>query len=631
MTRIFFLLFCMSFGSSLWAQRPRAATPQYSHQYTYQYDQNYYFLDTAFNNMQYYRQWNNAYRDLFGSIVLSNVGGPRNPLTFNNEGDIWQRFHHGPYRAYFSQRENIPYYNVRTPYSEGKFWSGYDRGSIFKFTHTQNINPYWNFVAQIQRLKSLGLYTHNQNQQTKILFNTHYKKPDSGYELYFYYTFEDMEVEEFGGIQNDSVFIENQEENRILINVNLRNQDGQSDRRLMRNSEFYLDQKVRLLSLFSASDSSSSDTVNAREETGARFFIGHSTALQNMLTQYVGNAANNDFYDQFIFTRGAFNDSIHYRDFDNTVYLQAEIGRESKLQLKGGLRYLFQEYSGRDFNFSGTNLGLVSTLRGTLKDWVQVNASGELIGAGPLSGSLNLKGDGTVSLGSALKATLFYQLQRRQPELLSQFYRSNNFAWQNNFDLLTRNHIKGGLSWGEAAENSFTVANELISNYVYYNREGQPQQATGNVSYTSIALQQNFDFSSWLHSDNKVVYQVAGSGAQLYPLPELVTRNSLYANFSLFDRALLGILGFEVKYFSSYSSPSYNPATGRFFIDPEAPSIGNFPVLDVFAQFKIKKGKIFFKYEHANQGFTTRNTFAAPHYPIPDAVLRVGLMWRFFE
>lgn len=581
--------------------------------------------------MQYYRQWNNAYRDLFGSIVLTNIGGPRNKLVFDNQEDIWQRFHHGPYGAYFSQRQNIPYYNVRTPYSEGKYWAGYERGSVFKFIHTQNINPYWNFVAQIQRLNSLGLYTHNQNKQTNILLNTHYKNPDTGYELYFYYLFEDMEIEEFGGIQNDTVFTENQQDNRVLVDVNLRNASGQADRRLMRNTEVYLDQKMRLFSLFSASSQDSTPSDNLPAETGARLFIGHSTAIQNMLSQYVGDATDNTFYEQFFFTQNAFNDSVHYRDFDNTVYLQAEIGNQSKLQLKGGLRYLFQEYSGSDFSFSGSNLGLVSTLQGKIKDWVQLKAGADIVATGPLSGSLDLKGDGSVSLGKALKANAQYQLQRRQPELFSQFYRSNNFIWQNDFDQLTRNHIQGGISWGKTDENHLTVGNELISNYVFYNREGQPQQAGGNVSYTTFALQQNFDFNAWLHSDNKVIYQVAGSGADIYPLPDVVTRNSLYADFNLFQRALLGIIGFEVKYFNAYQSPSYNPATGRFFIDPEAPLTGNFPVVDVFAQFKIKKGKIFFKYEHANQGLTTRNTFAAPHYPIPDAILRVGLMWRFFE
>jgi len=620
--RAAFLWFLFFSTFSLAAQRSSASRPIFSHQYTFQDDPLYYFIDTAFTDLRYYRQWNNAYRENYGQITLTNIGGARNNVTFAERESIWQNFNHGPYAAYFDHRHSVPYYDVKSAYAEGKYWDGYDRGQVFKFIFTQNINPHWNFLTQIQRLNSLGLYNHNQNLQTRLLFSTRYAKPNGKYEAHFYALSENLEVDEFGGLASDSAFLNNEQPDRLLMNVNLRNNtttDG--DFRQMRNSELYLDQRVNFLQLWA--DTAAPDSVEK-----PALYLGHTFSLQNMDTRYVGDAQGNTLYTNFFNSRGAFTDSVHFRDVENTIYLRTEIGQRSRLTLQGGLRHLYTEYGGAAFSFSGNNVGVNAHLRGTLRERISLQAQGDWILAGPLSGALDLRGTGQLKLTQGLSATGRYRLQRRKPDFYSQYFDGNSFRWQRNFEFITSNTLQYGLAWGE--ENRLLISNHLITNQVYYDNEGLPAQTVQEILYLTVDGRQNFTFWNWLHLDQRITYQNAAQGAAFLPLPEWVARQSTYADFALFQRALLGIIGFEINYFSRFASPSYNPGTGRFFLAQER-AIGDFPVLDVFAQFKIKKGKIFFKYEHANQGLLGYDTFAAPGYPIPDAVFRVGLMWRFFE
>ncbi|MDZ7848560.1 MAG: putative porin [Owenweeksia sp.] len=138
------------------------------------------------------------------------------------------------------------------------------RGQSFNLYHTQNITKNWNFFINYNSLNALGNYTHNRNKGFSFLANTHYKNDKAGYELYAYYMSDKLEIDEFGGIQNDSVFEANPPTAtpRVLMRVNL-----SQDQRVMRRQQVYLKQSINLLELFGADDDSLSleDKENADE------------------------------------------------------------------------------------------------------------------------------------------------------------------------------------------------------------------------------------------------------------------------------------------------------------------------------------------------------------------------------
>ncbi len=622
-----FILLCLLLQAPLSvAQRPglqgesfSAHEPIFSHQYRYLERPTYYFIDTTFNSIKWYHQWNNANRDLVDYSVLGNMGGPLNALTYRPNTDIWNYYDLKAYQLYFNTQKDIPFYHTRSALTEASYWQGYERGQNFSIYHTQNVNEYWNFLVQYHRLNSLGFYNHNRNKQSNFMMSTLYDNKDWGYKAAAYFISEKLEIEEWGGLINDTLFEENLESNRILLNVNTPN-----DNRVMRNREFYLDQRVKLARLI---PKDTIDSTNNRLTEKAYLGIGHEFKYSRKSDVFIGNASAG-FYDNYFYSNGAYSDSSSYISYTNTFYAEAEIGRKNRFGIKGGLRNLITEYAGPNFNFSGRNWGVVGELNGNIAELVDVQGNLDYILTGDLSESVRFGGKGRVNIWKGISAQARYELLLQYPGFYEQFYYSNNYIWNNNFSKQGNTLLAYGLNWG--ISNKLEISNQSISNYTYYGADGQPAQNNEPIRISKFELIQNFTLWNFLHQDNQIYYQTTTDANRVLPLPEWVSRNSLYFEFSVFKKALRLLTGAEVKYFSAYNSPSFNPATGEFFVENKK-TIGDYPLMDFFISAKIRKAKVFLKLEHFNEGFMDYSYFAAPDYPFPDRILRLGISWRFFN
>ena len=87
--------------------------------------------------------------------------------------------------------------------------------------------------------------------------------------------------------------------------------------------------------------------------------------------------------------------------------------------------------------------------------------------------------------------------------------------------------------------------------------------------------------------------------------------------------------GVTFKYFTSYLANSYNPVLSEFVLQ-NTTEIGNFPILDFFANAQIRRTRIYLKVENLNAGFTDRNYYSAPNYPYRDLTVRFGIVWNWF-
>ncbi len=627
--KLLLFLFFVLFLSVSYSQEPSFTLPSkepvFSHQYTNYRSGIYHFIDTSFNSLRFYHQGNNTQKDLFYYSPLGNMGAPLNSLTTFSENNLWSYYDYRSFTPYFLNQNNIPFYYTTSPLTEATYWRGYDLGQLFSIYHTQNVNEHWNFLIKYKRLNSLGFYNNNRNKQASFLANTHYKNEETGYEAYAWFISEKMDVEEFGGIVNDSIFEENLESNRILYEVNLG-----SDLRVMQKREFFVDQKIgldRLFSSFTPKDTVDSAVTNVSQNQFLS--VGHSFQFTRKINLYNG-AVGDAFYDNyFLDQENEYRDSSGYREYVNTFYIESKIGKESGLDLRAGLKNLITEYGGPNFQFITNNWGVVSDIRGFIRDRIKVSGKLDYILTGNLRESLLAQAKAELRFYKELHGFGGYQLSVKFPDFLDQFYYSNNFIWQNDFRRITANEIHFGARWKE--NTKLTITNQTYSNYLYFNAEALPTQTDEVVNVFKAELTQNFTFWDLIHWDNRVIYQNVGGNSGVLPLPEWVSRNALYFYFNrFFNLPLKCVIGAEVKYFPSYFSPSYMPATGAFYIANEK-RIGDYPFIDVFANFKIKKARIYLKYEHVNEGLNGFSYFAAPNYPLPDRVFRIGISWRFFN
>jgi len=86
-----------------------------------------------------------------------------------------------------------------------------------------------------------------------------------------------------------------------------------------------------------------------------------------------------------------------------------------------------------------------------------------------------------------------------------------------------------------------------------------------------------------------------------------------------------------VRYHTAYYGPVYVPATGQFRIQNET-LVGNYPELNVYLNFHLKRMRFYVQYAHWNKGvFGINNYFSMPNYPINPGTFQFGLSWTFYN
>lgn len=594
--------------------------PVFSHQYTFLNSDQWNFVDTALVNTRHYFNWNNAFADLYDQNILGNMGSAINPLTHTVNSNLWSYFDQMSYQPYFRSNENIRFYQTRSPLTDAQYWMGYDRGQAFRINHTQNVNEYWNLNLDYKRLNSLGNYSHDQNLQSSFLFSTNYYNPAMGYALKAYFVSDKLTAEENGGLANDSIFEANLSADRILYETLLT-----SDERVMRSRKVFVDQSIDFVNLFKKDENDSLES----SESENKLKVGYTFDYDRKTVSYLGNSSD-DFYDNYYFDKGSYYDSTRALQINNTAYIETNIGTSNVVNLKAGVNHLYYVYENDRFLISDNNLGLISTLNTKLwEDIVQLDASGDIILTGALKDAYHLAAN--AQLNVLKKITLFgaFDLSQKAAGFQELLIINNNFIWDNlNFSNIQTELYQVGIKWKE--ENFLRASTTEIQNYVYYDNQGLASQYGGAVSILKLEANENLALGRYLKWDNRITWQEVINGSDVLPLPELIIRSTVYATFPLFDRALICQIGVSGRYFSEYNSPSYMPATGQFYVANEK-SIGNYPIFDFFANFQIKKARVFVKYEHFNQGFGPYAYYAAPLYPFADRTIRLGISWRFFN
>jgi hypothetical protein len=89
-------------------------------------------------------------------------------------------------------------------------------------------------------------------------------------------------------------------------------------------------------------------------------------------------------------------------------------------------------------------------------------------------------------------------------------------------------------------------------------------------------------------------------------------------------------LGVNVRYHTAYYAPKYMPAIGQFYTQSDT-KIGNYPVMNAYVNFHLKRTRFFVEYYHLNQMFMDGAYYSMPNYPINPAIMKFGISWNFYD
>lgn len=288
--------------------------------------------------------------------------------------------------------------------------------------------------------------------------------------------------------------------------------------------------------------------------------------------------------------------------------------------------------------------GQISKTQGKL---LHYNVTGDFGIAGDRFGDfcLDAKADVNIPLlGDTARIDLEGFFHNEKPDFYMSHYHSKHFWWDNDdMNKVKHTHVGGTITFPKT-RTRVRIGMDNISDYSYLamnyslSSSGLPvkldafsRQSDESIRLFTAQLCQNLKFGV-LNWENRVTYQNSSNQAVI-PVPDINIWSNIYLDFKI-ARVLKCHFGADISYFSSYFAPEYCSQLGTFAVQENEEvrtKIGNYPFVNIYANFVLKGCRFFIMMSHVNQGQGNRMYFTTPHHPMNESMLKMGISWTFYN
>ena len=362
----------------------------------------------------------------------------------------------------------------------------------------------------------------------------------------------------------------------------------------------------------------------------------------------------NEYYNKGKFTGDSIYDKTRHFSLQNTlaIALLEGFNRWAKAGIKVFATHSLEHFAlpnleARMETFNENTIFLGANISKQEGKHIHYDLNASFGALGSESGNINLDAHAEFNIplfGKNLTSTLEGFFDREIPTFYYSRFQSRHAWW--NYENL--NHIiKNGLSLKMAYDLTGTeirLGLNNVKNYTYFttnydisedynisNMQVDVAQKSGNINVITLGLRQDFNIKP-LHINLAATFQQT-SDEDVLPLPKLDLWANLFLRFRI-AKVLKCDFGADLRYFTSYYAPEYVPYIGQFAINTNSSNktkIGNYPFVNVYANFQLKHTRFFVMLEHATSGMGNKQYFLTPHYPTNGRILRFGLSWNFYN
>ena len=590
--------------------------------------------------------------------TLSNTGLAHKSMRFNYLHQVGFDMTLPAFSAYMQNESNIVSYQSVLPYSELRYvMTAGDKEQHLnvKFGRQFSHNLFVSFAFNTDY--SPGLFKNNKSINNYFWVNAHYLTDNKRYGAMAYWYRNKLEMGENGGIVNDEDYSSHTESDNSVINVNLNSATNFVISSGAGIEHFFnlLPQKKQVKATTPpAIDAITADTLLLRDslpivpqaQTKTRKFtlgrLCHSFSYLNNKLYYNESSPGVAFYQPFdtLFNITKSTDSTTVRAIRNTLQWNSlgyqKYNDDIPFYLYAGVTHGFYKVKhfdylegetllAKNYNQLSVNGGIIINLFKSTR----ITGQGELITLGYQIGDFDLKGQWKQFLGTSAKnygqATFDVELKRQSANWFEEHYASNHFRWDNDFNAAT--YLTLNLKYCYK-QYCIGVKQTSISNLIYFGTDARPTQFDGMFSireaylsfYQSLGRFELEGFASLQKSSNEEVVH----------LPLLLGQLKFGYSQPIFHKAATLHPSLTVRYFTKYHADAYMPATRTFYLQNEV-QIGNFPFIDLAIALQVKKANIYVAYSNMFLLTGNYNSFIAPHYPMRDSRIFIGVNWRLFN
>ncbi len=630
-----------------------------------------YEFDTTINNFQIYNpvgkySISNSWLGNLGSAWKSNI------YFSQQEEDQTDFIFDNNYRPYVFTKENQVFYHSKSPYfnihwtTSSKSKNENQLYALF----TQNINKNWNIGIRYKLISSAGEFPNSEISEHSM--NPFVSYIGERYSMHAGFIRNKFKTLENGGINHlgdDGAPVEPEFAQPFLTTAS----SVYYDRSFFLSQEykFGFTKKIVINDTTTESTFRELGRINHVLSYNDNYRIyADSDPLQSTVSE---EGVQTGYYDTLFYQQELSagkvlketRDSIRYAKLENSLYWTLkEINRPNfngRLTVGGTMENIkwtntilaphrdsvntegdVEYYSMKDSSVYETNynnIKLSASLDARTKMFI-FNARayyylGDVIGKSNKAD--NFGGDLLVSKGIIIgkrQSDFYFKLKLRKysPYLFQEHYESNHYSWDSTFSNIDEQEIRAGLSIPSIRLKG-EFATKLTTNYIYCDSNALFQQLTGEVlNLTSIRLQKDFKLGRFFIK-NKVVYQLPPNfGEDVISMPEWSFYNTTYFDLDHFLEkfSIETQVGFDVAYYSKFRSYGYNPIVGQFHQAGSGVYTGEYPIINVFINARIKTVLLFFKYENMmNILSKDKYYFILDKHPMNEASYRFGVSWRF--
>ena len=579
------------------------------------------FLDTTTFHANEFDQLSNNHTSY---ATLSNIGMAHKPMRFNTMKPIGFDLSVPAFSQYIQTEKDLKAYLSLLPYSEIRYvMTTGDKEQHLNFKFSRQFFQGFYLSFEYNNDYSPGDYSNNKSDNNYFWINALYTTNDQRYRALAYWFRNKIEVQENGGILYDSVYVNHQESDNAAILTNLTNANN-----YVKVSGAGFQHYLNLLP----------------QDSTQRFTLGriqHSLSYQRNQLFYNETSASLPFYATL--------DTLLNAKTTDTTILQVlhnslqwnSLGYQSysndiPFYLYAGIDYDFFKLKQYDY-LEGKTLNPPSHSQVSLHGGVIINlfksttitGKAKLITLGYQIGDFSINGQWRQYLGTAErnvgKLTVDFNMRRQSPTWFEASYQSNHFRWENDFHAATYMVLDANYQYKHlSAGLKHTTINDLI----YFNQEARPEQHDGFTSVSEIygicAM------TLWrFRLEGFCALQKASNEAIIH-LPLFLSKLKVGYEQPIFKHAAVLHPSLTVQYFTKYHADAYMPALRTFYLQDDV-LIGNYPFIDVALAINVKQADIYVQYNNMFLLTGNRNSFIAPHYPMRDSKIFIGINWRLFN
>ena len=588
------------------------------------------YLDTTLTIEKSYK-FNYLRSDTFELLPFSNVGQTYNALAVNTTSNrLTPLFAAQSHHYNYKQIADVSYFNVPTPLTEIYFKTAFEQGQQLNAFFTINTSKQFNFSLSYQGVRSLGNYQQSLTSTGNLLITSNYFSKNNRYNVRFHVASHDIINRENGGLTPNSLalFVNDDPEfsDRGRLDVNF--EDAENN---LKGLRLYVNQEYALIKKADSTNTNSLTLGNSIWYEDKLF----EYRQQNAFEQYGASYEATDLYTKT--TLEEFN-LQGYAKFTNSLLGNFKVFT-TLTEYNYGYNSVLNLDTGQIPNRIKDNLVSVGGSYQKQYKGFDIRAEAAINVIGNTTGNY-INATAGLYLNKDTKVQGSLKIHNAAPNFNFQLYQSDyiNYNWKTQFNNIKTQELGFDLWSKKIANVSFKYTG--IDDYTYFAINASqtdadaflrptPMQSSERVNYLKIKAQREFNWKGFA-LNNTVMYQNVLSGDSVFNVPEFITRQSLYYQDHIFKNALFFQTGVNLKYFTTYNGNGYDPVLAEFYVQNDQ-EIGNFPMVDLFFNAKIRQTRIFVTWEHFNALFSnTKQYFSAPGYPYRDSLIRFGLVWDFF-